>query len=78
MWLNTAVSPSSWTSRSVLVHDVVRAPEAPSVLLVGDGVDERLLSPRGQPQLQVVRSTVVELGSGDTLTFKGRERHTWG
>lgn len=93
-------------------YDVVRAQDAPSILLVGDGVDERLLTPRGQPQLQVVRSTVeaggsggddlytldcdvevvhvlegrlevvmvdttVELGTGDTLTFKGREPHTW-
>ncbi|HJQ05018.1 MAG TPA: cupin domain-containing protein [Nocardioides sp.] len=93
-------------------HDVVRAEEAPGILLVGDGVDERLLTPRGQPQLQVVRSTVeaggsggdhlytldcdvevvhvlkgrievvmvdttVHLGAGDTLTFKGREPHTW-
>ena len=93
-------------------HDVVRAEEAPGILLVGDGVDERLLTPRGQPQLQVVRSTVeaggsggdhlytldcdvevvhvlkgrievvmvdttVHLSAGDTLTFKGREPHTW-
>ncbi|GAB3869174.1 helix-turn-helix domain-containing protein [Nocardioides maradonensis] len=93
-------------------HDVVRAEEAPGILLVGDGVDERLLTPRGQPQVQVVRSTVqsggsggddlytldcdveivhvlkgrievvmvdttVRLGPGDTLTFKGREPHTW-
>lgn len=93
-------------------HDVVRAEDAPGILLVGDGVDERLLTPRGQPHLQVVRSTVeaggsggddlytldcdvevvhvlkgrievvmvdttVQLGTGDTLTFKGREPHTW-
>lgn len=93
-------------------YDVVRAGEAPSILLVGEGVDERLLTPRGQPQVQVVRSrvepggsggeelytldcdvevlhvlegrlavtmadTTVELASGDTLTFAGREPHTW-
>jgi transcriptional regulator with XRE-family HTH domain len=93
-------------------YDVVRADEAPGILLVGEGVDERLLTPRGQPQVQVVRSrvtpggtggeelytldcdvevlhvldgrvsitmadTTVELGSGDTLTFAGREPHTW-
>lgn len=93
-------------------YDVVRAKDAPGILLVGDGVDERLVTPRGQAQLQVVRSTVeaggsggddlytldcdievlhvltgrievtmvdttVELGNGDTLTFKGREPHTW-
>ena len=93
-------------------HDVVRADDAPGILLVGDGVDERLLTPRGQARLQVVRSrvepggsggeelytldcdvevlhvlagtievtmsgTTVELAGGDTLTFAGREPHTW-
>lgn len=92
--------------------DVVRAADAPGILLVGAGVDERLLTPRGQAQLQVVRSrvepggsggddlyaldcdvevlhvlagdvevtmtgTTVALASGDTLTFAGREPHTW-
>lgn len=45
-------------------YDVVRAGEAPGILLVGEGVDERLLTPRGQPQLQVVRSRVAAGGSG--------------
>jgi len=93
-------------------YDVVRAGEAPGILLVGEGVDERLLTPRGQAHVQVVRSrvepggsggeelysldcdvevlhvlkgkvsvtmtdTTVELASGDTLTFAGREPHTW-
>ena len=94
------------------VYDLVRGDDAPGILLVGEGVHERLLTPRGQPQVQVVRSTIEPGGSGgdelytlncdvevvhvlsgrleitmsdmtvtlrqaDTLTFSGREPHSW-
>lgn len=93
-------------------HDLVRAPEAPQIRLTGDGVEERLLTPRAQGRLQLVRSVIApggtggaelytlncelevlhvlagtvevgfsndthRLGPGDTLTFSGREPHTW-
>ena len=92
--------------------DVVRRGEAPQVQLVGAGVDERLLTPRDQPRLQLVRSVVNPLAGGgpdlytlhaevevlhvlrgqvvvvftgrsevlrrgDSITFSGREPHTW-
>jgi transcriptional regulator with XRE-family HTH domain len=92
--------------------DVVRGTEAPHIQLTGRGADERLLTPRGQARLQLVRSVIepggtggeelytlnceVEvvhvlrgslqvlfsksaelLEAGDTMTFSGREPHTW-
>jgi transcriptional regulator with XRE-family HTH domain len=92
--------------------DVVRGAEAPHIQLTGRGADERLLTPRGQARLQLVRSVIepggtggeelytlnceVEvvhvlrgslqmlfsrsaelLEAGDTMTFSGREPHTW-
>lgn len=92
--------------------DVVRGAEAPHIQLTGRGADERLLTPRGQARLQLVRSIIepggtggdelytlnceVEvvhvlrgrlevlfsrsaelLEAGDTMTFSGREPHTW-
>jgi transcriptional regulator with XRE-family HTH domain len=92
--------------------DVVRGTKAPHIQLTGRGADERLLTPRGQARLQLVRSIIepggtggeelytlnceVEvvhvlrgrlevlfsrsaelLEAGDTMTFSGREPHTW-
>jgi transcriptional regulator with XRE-family HTH domain len=92
--------------------DLIRAGEAEQIMLSGRHVDERLLTPRGQSRLQVIRSVIepggggddelytlnseVEvlhvlkgelevrfpgrterLAVGDTLTFSGREPHTW-
>ena len=92
--------------------DLVRQGDAPGILLVGEGAHERLLTPRAQPLLQLVRSSIgpggsggpdfytlncevevvhvllgrlevsmseetVTLEAGDTLTFSGREPHTW-
>jgi len=92
--------------------DLVPKADAPPIRFSGDGVDEHLLTPRGQGRLQMVRSRVepggsggaelytlncevevchvlrgrleivfsekrVRLGPGDTLTFAGREPHTW-
>lgn len=92
--------------------DVVRGADAPYIQLAGPGADERLLTPRGQGRLQLVRSVIdpggtggeelytlnceVEvvhvvrgrlelvfsrsaelLETGDTMTFSGREPHTW-
>jgi transcriptional regulator with XRE-family HTH domain len=92
--------------------DVVRGDTAPGIQLAGQGADERLLTPRGQARLQLVRSVIEPGGSGgeelytlnceievvhvlrgrlrvvfsksvellaegDTMTFSGREPHTW-
>ncbi|MEV5710327.1 helix-turn-helix domain-containing protein [Actinoallomurus sp. NPDC052274] len=92
--------------------DVVRKDEAPAIQLTGHGAAERLLTPRGQGRVQLVRSVIepggtggaelytlnceVEvvhvlrgtlrvqfsesatlLAEGDTLTFSGREPHSW-
>ncbi len=92
--------------------DLVRSKEAPEIRLTGDGAAERLLTPRGQGRLQLVRSVIEPQGTGgeelyslncdlevchvlkgridivfseethhltvgDTLTFAGREPHTW-
>jgi transcriptional regulator with XRE-family HTH domain len=92
--------------------DVVRRQSAPRIQLTGEGVDERLLTPRDQARLQLVRSKIeplahggvelytlnsqvevlhvlrgtvevefadhtVTLNTGDTITFPGREPHTW-
>ncbi|MEV5750262.1 helix-turn-helix domain-containing protein [Actinoallomurus sp. NPDC052308] len=92
--------------------DVVRKDDAPEIQLTGHGAEERLLTPRGQGRVQLVRSVIepggtggaelytlnceVEvvhvlrgtlrvqfsesatlLAEGDTLTFSGREPHSW-
>jgi len=92
--------------------DLVRHKDAPRIPLTGDGVEERLLTPRAQGRLQLVRSTIEAgatagpdlytlnadlevihvlkgrlelvftgrsevLQAGDTMTFGGREPHTW-
>ncbi|GAA1799563.1 helix-turn-helix domain-containing protein [Planosporangium flavigriseum] len=91
---------------------VVRKADAPHIQLAGAGAEERLLTPRGQARLQLVRSVIepggtggaelytlnceVEvlhvlkgtievvfsssterLNAGDTMTFSGREPHSW-
>ncbi|SKQ92159.1 XRE family transcriptional regulator [Mycobacteroides abscessus subsp. massiliense] len=91
---------------------LVRKADAPSILLVGQGADEQLLTPRAQGKVQVVRSEIAPGGSGgpdlytlncevevlhvlvgsieialsdrryllrkgDTITFAGREPHSW-
>jgi transcriptional regulator with XRE-family HTH domain len=92
--------------------DVVRRSDAPRIQLTGAGAEERLLTPRGQARLQVIRSVIEpegtggaelytlncelevlhvlkgtidvvfssntqRLGAGDTITFSGREPHSW-
>jgi transcriptional regulator with XRE-family HTH domain len=92
--------------------DLVRRVEAPRIQLTGAGTEERLLTPRGQARLQLIRSVIEpggtggaelytlncelevlhvlkgtvdvvfssdkqRLGVGDTITFSGREPHTW-
>ncbi|HEU5265667.1 MAG TPA: XRE family transcriptional regulator [Jatrophihabitans sp.] len=92
--------------------DLVRKADAPAIHLTGHGADERLLTPRGQARLQLIRSVIEPngdggeelytlnaelevlhvlrgrihlmfakqeeiLGPGDTMTFSGREPHTW-
>ncbi|WP_223693655.1 helix-turn-helix domain-containing protein [Leifsonia poae] len=92
--------------------DVIRLDDAPLINLGGRGAVERLVTPRGQSRVQVLRSTLepgadggndlytincdvevlhiisgslivlfstrtVELTSGETLTFAGREPHNW-
>jgi transcriptional regulator with XRE-family HTH domain len=92
--------------------DVVRREHAPRIHLTGHGAEERLLTPRGQPRLQLIRSIIEPGGSGgeelytlncevevvhvlrgslqvllsksrelltagDTMTFSGREPHSW-
>jgi len=91
---------------------LVRAQEAPLINLGGAGAQERLLTPRRQGKVQLIRSEIAPLGNGgaepytlnceievvhvlagaielvfrdgttrldagDTLTFSGREPHTW-
>lgn len=93
-------------------YELVRSADAPSVNLGTTGADEHLLTPRGQPAVQVLKSDVAPLGcggaqlytmqcdvevvhlikgtlelqfadrtvrlvAGDSLTFPGREPHTW-
>lgn len=43
---------------------VVRAADAPSLMLNRPGIQELLLTPRNQPRLQMIRSTIDPLGSG--------------
>jgi transcriptional regulator with XRE-family HTH domain len=92
--------------------DVVRRSDAPRIQLAGAGAEERLLTPRGQARLQLIRSMIEpegtggpelytlncelevlhvlkgtidvvfssntqRLGAGDTITFSGREPHSW-
>ncbi|GAA0360510.1 helix-turn-helix domain-containing protein [Actinoallomurus spadix] len=92
--------------------DVIRKDVAPEIQLTGQGAEERLLTPRGQGRLQLIRSVMeprstggdelytlncevevvhvlrgavevrfsdsaVLLAEGDTLTFSGREPHSW-
>lgn len=92
--------------------ELVTADNAPHINLGGTGVNERLLTPRRESRVQLVRSTVIpggtggdklytvnspvdavhvlfgsltvqfsdrtwQLSPGDTLTFDGREPHTW-
>jgi transcriptional regulator with XRE-family HTH domain len=93
-------------------YELVHAADAPLVHLGTTGVDEQLLTPRGQAAVSVLRSEVEPLGhggtqlhamrcevevlymirgtlevrfadhtetlrAGDTLTFPGKEPHTW-
>ncbi len=97
---------------AVSAGELVTAATAPRINLGGIDVNERLLTPRGESRVQVVRSTVspggtggdkfytvnspvdavhvlagsltvvfsdrnFTLAPGDTLTFDGREPHTW-
>jgi transcriptional regulator with XRE-family HTH domain len=92
--------------------DLVRGAEAPRIQLTGAGAEERLLTPRGQSRLQLIRSVIEpggtggaelytlncelevlhvlkgtidvvfsrnthRLGAWDTMTFSGREPHSW-
>ncbi len=92
--------------------DLVRRKDAPRIQLTGHGAEERLLTPRGQARLQLIRSVIepggdggadlytlnselevlhvlkgqielvfsketAVLRAGDTMTFSGREPHTW-
>ncbi|MDY6054628.1 helix-turn-helix domain-containing protein [Micrococcus sp.] len=90
----------------------VRLAEAPAISLGGEGITERLLTPRGRQELQIIRAEIAPHGHGeqelytvdcrveavhvvrgrlelhtstashlleesDTVTFPGREPHTW-
>ncbi len=90
----------------------VAADTGPHINLGGTGTDERLLSPRNEERLQVIRATIKpgghggehlyaiaadfdllhvlsgrvtvrftsaewQLGPGDSLSFNGREPHSW-
>jgi transcriptional regulator with XRE-family HTH domain len=92
--------------------DFVRRADAPHIQMAGAGADERLLTPRGQARLQLIRSVIEpggtggaelytlncelevlhvlkgtmdvifsnhtqRLSTGDTITFSGREPHSW-
>lgn len=91
---------------------VVRLAEAPAISLGGEGITERLLTPRGRRDLQIIRAEIAPGGrgeaelytvdcrveavhvvagrlelrttqavhlleEGDTVTFPGREPHSW-
>ncbi len=93
-------------------NEVVHLEDAPLINMGGVKVLERLLTPRSESRVQVLRSTLepganggedfytincdvevlhvasgrillryprgdVSLGTGDTVTFSGREPHTW-
>ncbi|MGS0686286.1 helix-turn-helix domain-containing protein [Nakamurella sp. GG22] len=90
----------------------IRAADAPRINFGGTGTTERLVSPRNEPRVQVLRSIMlpsasggddlytissdvevvhvisgavtvrfvdreIDLEAGDTLTFPGRELHSW-
>ncbi|MEO6200272.1 MAG: helix-turn-helix domain-containing protein [Cryobacterium sp.] len=92
--------------------EVITLAQAPLINMGGTGAVERLVTPRGESRVQVLRSTLepgagggdklytincdaevvhvisgrlsvrfadrsVELAAGDTVTFLGREPHTW-
>lgn len=92
--------------------EVVKLADAPLINMGGRGAVERMITPRGQSHVQVLRSTLqpgadggddlytincdvevvhvisgamdvrfsdktVNLAAGDTLTFSGRELHSW-
>jgi transcriptional regulator with XRE-family HTH domain len=44
--------------------DVVRAADAPLINMGGSGAEERLMTPRGQPRLQLIRSVMEPGASG--------------
>jgi len=91
---------------------VVRLADAPAVSLGGEGIRERLITPRGSRDLQILRADIAPRGrgeaelytvdcrveavhvvtgrlelrtteavhlleEGDTVTFPGREPHSW-
>ena len=91
---------------------VVRLADAPAVSLGGEGIRERLITPRGSRDLQILRADIAPCGrgeaelytvdcrveavhvvtgrlelrtteavhlleEGDTVTFPGREPHSW-
>ena len=91
---------------------VVRLTDAPAVSLGGEGIRERLITPRGSRDLQILRADIAPRGrgeaelytvdcrveavhvvtgrlelrtteavhlleEGDTVTFPGREPHSW-
>lgn len=91
---------------------VVRLADAPAISLGGEGITERLITPRGRRDLQIIRAEIAPGGhgeaelytvdcrveavhvvagrlqlqttaavhlleEGDTVTFPGREPHTW-
>ena len=91
---------------------VVRLADAPAVNLGGEGIRERLITPRGSRDLQILRADIAPRGrgeaelytvdcrveavhvvtgrlelrtteavhlleEGDTVTFPGREPHSW-
>ncbi len=93
-------------------HDVIRLADAPQINFGGSLVDDRLLTPRNEAGIQLLRSALepganggadfytiacevevlhvlrggitlrfpqhdVELKAGDTVTFAGRQPHTW-
>ncbi|HWU33563.1 MAG TPA: helix-turn-helix domain-containing protein, partial [Marmoricola sp.] len=49
--------------------DLIRAKDAPLIPLTGEGVEERLLTPREQGRLQFVRSTIEPLANGGTELY---------
>ncbi|WGD37662.1 helix-turn-helix domain-containing protein [Lysinibacter sp. HNR] len=93
-------------------HEVIPLADAPTINMGGTGASERLITPRGESHVQVLRSTLqpgasggsdlytingetevlhvltgqillhfrhgnVSLRAGDTITFSGKEPHSW-
>ena len=48
---------------------LVRRTEAPTINLGGSGVDEKLMTPRGQAKLQLVHSSIEPGGTGGTNLY---------